>query len=201
MLDENEFLSDYGLRSLSKAHQDDPCVVTIGSQTHRFAYEPAEAVSGGNTNWRGPIWLSVNALIIRGLLTHYLYYGNSFKVECPTGSGQLKTLYEVAVDLCRRLTSIFLGDAQGRRPFNGASDAFQTDPFWRDHILFHQYFDGDTGRGLGASHQTGWTGLIASMISFVANTTAEEFLRNGDKTSGEPIFLDPRRRRRNPGRS
>ena len=202
MLDESEFLSDYGIRSLSKAHKDDPCEFTVGPHAYRVAYEPAESTNGmfgGNTNWRGPIWLPVNVLIIRGLLTHYLYYGDGFKVECPSGSGQIKTLYEVAVELCRRLTAIFVRDADGRRPVNGSAETFQSDSHWRDHLLFYQYFDGDSGRGLGASHQTGWTGLIASLISFVATTSADEFLRSGDNAGDEPIFLDPKRRRRSVG--
>ncbi len=202
MLDEGEFLSAYGVRSLSKAHEDNPCAFTVDGQPYRVAYEPGESTtgpSGGNTNWRGPIWLPINALLIHGLLTHYLYYGDAFKVECPTGSGQLKTLFEVALDLCRRLVAIFLRNADDHRPADGPFKCFHADAHGRDPLLFYQYFDGDSGRGLGANHHTGWTGLIASLISFVATTTADDFLRSGDKTGGEPIFLDPRRRRRGSG--
>jgi hypothetical protein len=146
------------------------------------AYEPAESSSGtfgGNSNWRGPIWLPVNALVIRALLEFYSYYGDSLRVECPTGSGRRMTLFEVAAEITTRLTRIFLRDEQGRRPVYGASDKFQTDPHWRDHILFYEYFHGDNGAGLGASHQTGWTGLIASLIELFGSIEASDFLEGG----------------------
>lgn len=198
MLDENEFLSDYGIRSLSKVHEGKPFTFAIGADTYTIAYEAGESTTrrfGGNSNWHGPIWMPINVLLIRGLLTHYLYYGDAFKVECPTGSGQLKTLYDVAIDLSRRLTAVFLRDSDGRRPVNGGSEPFRRDPDWSDHLLFYQYFDGDTGQGLGASHQTGWTALVASLMSFMAKVSAAEFLRTGDKASEDPVILDPRKRR------
>jgi hypothetical protein len=134
---------------------------------------------GGNSNWRGPIWMPVNALIIRALLQYYTYYGNAFTIECPTGSGRQMNLYQVAEELTRRLASIFLRDKDGRRPVYGGTRKFQEDPHWRDLILFYEYFHGDNGAGLGASHQTGWTGVIARGIHLFATSTAEEFLMLG----------------------
>ena len=131
---------------------------------------------GGNSNWRGPIWMPVNALIVRGLLNLYGFYGESFKVECPTGSGKLMTLFEVAKEISRRLSNIFLRDASGHRPVHGGSAKFQEDPHWRDLILFYEYFHGDIGAGVGASHQTGWTGLIAPLLDIFGRTTAEDAL-------------------------
>jgi hypothetical protein len=167
MLDENEFLSPYGIRSLSKFHERHPYVFHAGGQEYRVDYLPAESntgMFGGNSNWRGPIWMPVNALIIRALLNFYLYYGDNFKIECPTGSGKMMNLFEVAKEISARLTNIFLRDERNRRPVNGGTEKFQTDPHWRDHILFYEYFHGDNGAGLGASHQTGWTGLVAKLI-------------------------------------
>jgi len=167
MLDENEFLSPYGIRSLSKFHQQHPFVLNVGGQEYRVDYLPAESntgMFGGNSNWRGPIWMPVNALIIRALLNFYLYYGDNFKIECPTGSGKLMNLFEVSKEISDRLTRIFTRDEHGRRPVSGGSEKFQSDPLWRDHILFYEYFHGDNGAGLGASHQTGWTGLVAKLI-------------------------------------
>jgi hypothetical protein len=138
---------------------------------------------GGNSNWRGPIWIPVNALIIRGLLQYYLYYGNDFTIECPTGSGRHLTLYQVAEELARRLSRIFLRDAQGRRPVYGGTQKFQEDLHWRDYLLFYEYFHGDNGAGFGASHQTGWTGVIARAMHVFATSTAEEVLELG-KASG-----------------
>src|SRR6185369_8397155 len=134
---------------------------------------------GGNSNWRGPIWMPVNVLIIRALLQYYLFYGDDFKVECPTGSGRRMTLYQVAVEIARRLCSIFLRDADGHRPVYGATRQFQEDPHWRDLILFFEYFHGDNGAGLGASHQTGWTGLVARALHLFATSSAKEFLEAG----------------------
>jgi hypothetical protein len=182
MLDPQEFLSDYGIRSLSRYHLDHPYVLQIGGMEHRVSYLPAESDSGlfgGNSNWRGPIWMPVNALILRALLNLYLYYGNDFKVECPTGSGRMMTLYEVAMDLVGRLSRIFLRDENGRRPVYGGMEKFQSDPHWRDHLLFHEYFHGDNGAGIGASHQTGWTGLIAGLLVYGGKMSADELLQSG----------------------
>ena len=167
MLDENEFLGPYGIRSLSKFHAQHPYVFNIGGQEYRVDYLPAESntgMFGGNSNWRGPIWMPVNAMIIRALLNFYLYYGDNFKIECPTGSGKTMNLFEVSKEIAERLTRIFLRDARGRRPVYGGTEKFQSDPHWRDHILFYEYFHGDNGAGLGAGHQTGWTGLVATLI-------------------------------------
>jgi hypothetical protein len=182
MLDEHEFLSEFGIRSLSRYHAEHPYVFHAGGQDYRVSYLPAESdtgMFGGNSNWRGPIWMPVNALIIRALLQYYLYYGEDFKIECPTGSGRLMTLYQVAEELSRRLASIFLKDKNGRRPVYGGTQKFQEDPHWRDLILFYEYFHGDNGAGLGASHQTGWTGIIARMMHLFATTTAEQALESG----------------------
>jgi hypothetical protein len=176
MLDENEFFSPYGLRSLSKHHRDNPFVFYLRGREYKVQYLPAESntgMFGGNSNWRGPIWMPVNALIIRGLLQMYPFYGPDFKVECPTGSGNYMTLFEVAKEIARRLSSIFLRDANGQRPVYGGTKKFQDDPHWRDYILFYEYFHGDNGAGLGASHQTGWTGLIARSLDLFARLTPE----------------------------
>ena len=180
MLDENEFLSPYGIRSLSKYHLDHPFSFQLGGQEYKVQYLPAESntgMIGGNSNWPGPIWFPVNGLIIRGLLNMYPFYGNDFKVECPTGSGNYMNLYEVAKEIGRRTTSTFLRDANGRRPVYGGTKKFQEDPYWRDYILFCEYFHGDNGAGLGASHQTGWTGLAARSLDLFARVTAEDVLR------------------------
>ena len=182
MLDEAEFLSPYGIRALSRVHAEHPFVFRVGDQEYGVGYLPAESDSGmfgGNSNWRGPIWMPVNALIIRALLHYYSYYGNDFKVECPTGSGRLKTLYQVAEDISGRLARIFLRNAEGRRPVYGGADKFQQDPHWRDLILFNEYFHGDNGAGLGASHQTGWTGIVARLMHLFATTTPEQVLELG----------------------
>jgi len=182
MLDENEFLSPYGIRSLSRCHADHPFVFHAGGQEYRVSYLPAESdtgMFGGNSNWRGPIWMPVNALIIRALLMYYGYYGNNFTVECPTGSGRQMNLYQVAEEISRRLANIFLRDKNGRRPVYGGTEKFQKDPHWRDCLLFYEYFHGDNGAGLGASHQTGWTGVIARGMHLFATTTAEQVLELG----------------------
>ncbi|MFC2029980.1 glucosidase [Chloroflexota bacterium] len=174
MLDESEFLSPYGIRSISQIHREHPYVLNVGGNEYRVDYLPAESntrMFGGNSNWRGPIWFPINLLLIRGLVTLYAYYGDEFTVECPTGSGQQMTLWQVSQELSHRLTRIFLQDAEGRRPVYGGQEKFQTDPHWRDHILFHEYFHGDNGAGLGASHQTGWTGVVAWMIKFYGSVT------------------------------
>ncbi len=167
MLAPDEFLADYGVRSLSKYHAHHPYTLNVDGMTHTIAYEPAESrtgLFGGNSNWRGPIWFPINYLLIEALQTFHRYYGDEFKVECPTGSSHYLTLQQVAGELSRRLISLFLRDDSGRRPYNGPRHPFQSDPHWRDCLLFHEYFDGDTGTGLGASHQSGWTGLVAMLI-------------------------------------
>jgi len=182
MLDENEFLSPYGIRALSRHHAEHPYVFNVGGQEYRVNYLPAESdtgMFGGNSNWRGPIWMPVNVLLIRALLSFYLYYGNNFKIECPTGSGHLMNLFEVARDIASRLTRIFLQDESGRRPVYGAAEKFQTDPHWKDYILFYEYFHGDNGAGLGASHQTGWTGVVAKLIELFGRLDGAQVLEGG----------------------
>jgi hypothetical protein len=182
MLDENEFLSQYGIRSLSRYHADHPYVIHAGGQDYRVSYLPAESDSGmfgGNSNWRGPIWMPVNGLIIRALMQYYMYYGDGFTVECPTGSGRQMTLYQVAEEISRRLNNIFLKDKEGRRPVFGGARKFQEDPHWRDCVNFYEYFHGDNGAGLGASHQTGWTGIVARGMHLFATTTPEQALHLG----------------------
>jgi hypothetical protein len=188
MLDENEFLSPYGLRSLSRYHADHPYSVHVGGQEYRVSYLPAESdtgMFGGNSNWRGPIWMPVNALVIRALLQYYTYYGNDFTVECPTGSGRQMNLYQVAEEIGRRLANIFLRGSDGRRPVYGGSRKFQEDPHWRKCLLFYEYFHGDNGAGLGASHQTGWTGIVARSLHLFATLTAEEALAAGKAAYAE----------------
>jgi hypothetical protein len=182
MLDENEFLSPYGIRSISKYHSSHPYIFHTDHQEYGVSYLPAESDSGmfgGNSNWRGPIWMPVNALIIRALLQYHSYYGNNFTIECPTGSGRQMTLYQVAEEIGRRLASMFLKDGNGRRPVYGGARKFQEDPHWRDLLLFYEYFHGDNGAGLGASHQTGWTGVVARSMHLFATTTAEQILELG----------------------
>jgi hypothetical protein len=179
MLDENEFLSPYGIRSLSRYHLDHPFVFHVGGHEYRVQYLPAESdtgMFGGNSNWRGPVWMPVNALLIRGLLNLYQFYGDSFKIECPTGSGTRMTLFEVAREIGRRLASIFLRNVNGQRPAFGGSKLFQEDPYWKDYVLFYEYFHGDNGAGLGASHQTGWTGVIARSLDLFARLTPQDAL-------------------------
>jgi hypothetical protein len=167
MLDESEFLSPYGIRALSRYHRDHPYVMAVNGNEHRVDYEPAESSTGlfgGNSNWRGPIWFPVNYLLIESLQKFHFFLGDNFKVECPTGSGQMATLWQVAGEVSQRLTRIFERDQDGRRPVFGGTEKFQTDPHWRDLISFHEYFHGDNGAGIGASHQTGWTALVAKLI-------------------------------------
>jgi hypothetical protein len=171
MLDENEFLSPHGLRSVSKFHEKNPCVFHAGGCEHRVAYEPGESNSylfGGNSNWRGPVWFPINFLIIEALERYHHFYGETLQVECPTGSGRMMNLRQVALELNSRLAGIFLADTSGRRPCHGDDTRFARDPHWRDLVLFHEYFHGETGRGLGASHQTGWTALAIASIADVA---------------------------------
>ena len=182
MLDEKEFLGPYGIRALSRMHQDHPYTYRVGDEEHRVSYVPGEGNSGmfgGNSNWRGPVWMPVNMLILRALLQYYLYYGNAFTIECPTGSGKPMNLYEVAQEIGRRLSSIFLKDEQGKRPVHGTSRIFQDDPHWKDYPLFYEYFHGDTGAGVGASHQTGWTGGIARIMHMFATADAQTVLNQG----------------------
>jgi hypothetical protein len=182
MLDENEFLSPYGIRALSRYHAEHPYIFNVGGQEYRVGYLPAEsdtAMFGGNSNWRGPVWMPVNALLLRALLSFYLYYGDSFKIECPTGSGRLMNLFEVAREIANRLTQIFLRDKSGRRPVYGGTEKFQTDPHWKDCVLFYEYFNGDNGAGLGAGHQTGWTGLVAKLIEIFGLIDEKQFLAAG----------------------
>jgi hypothetical protein len=175
LLDENEFLGPHGIRALSRHHLDHPFVFHVGGQRLTVQYLPGESDSGmfgGNSNWRGPVWMPVNVLLIRSLLNLYFFYGTEFTVECPTGSGQRMTLFEVAKEISRRLAATFLRDANGRRPVYGGTEKFQHDPHWRDLILFYEYFHGDNGAGIGASHQTGWTGTIAALLDVFGRVDA-----------------------------
>ena len=182
VLDENEFFSPYGLRAVSRYHKDHPYVFDANGTDYTVKYAPAESdtgMFGGNSNWRGPIWAPMNVMLFRALLQFYEYYGDNFKIECPTGSGKMMNLFQVAQELAGRFQNIFLKDASGKRPVFGGSKKFQTDPHWRDHLFFYEYFHGDNGAGLGASHQTGWTGLVAPMTQFLGSMKAEDFLAVG----------------------
>ncbi|OPY67887.1 MAG: Mannosyl oligosaccharide glucosidase [Syntrophorhabdaceae bacterium PtaU1.Bin034] len=184
LLDEKEFLSPYGIRSLSRYHADHPYTFYVEGAEYRVDYLPAESNSGmfgGNSNWRGPVWFPMNALIIRALSQFYLFYGDNLKVECPTGSGRMMNLFGVSRELSHRLESIFLPDEAGRRPVYGGIEKFQTDPHWKDLILFYEYFHGDNGAGLGAGHQTGWTGLIARLMQLFGAADAQSYLETGKK--------------------
>jgi hypothetical protein len=204
MLDENEFLSPYGIRALSRYHEQHPYVVNVQGQEYRVNYLPAESdtgMFGGNSNWRGPVWMPVNALLIRALLSFYLYYGDNFKIECPTGSGKLMNLFDVAKEIADRLTRIFLKDKVGRRPVYGGTEKFQTDPQWKDYILFFEYFHGDNGAGLGASHQTGWTGVVAKLIDLFGRIEGPQLLNAGksgaferERREAESVSVQPLRR-------
>jgi hypothetical protein len=188
MLDENEFFSPYGIRALSRYHLDHPYVFYQGRQEYRVAYVPGDSDSGmfgGNSNWRGPVWMPVNFLLYTALLGLYAYYGDDFKIECPTGSGNAVTLLDVARELGERLARLFLRDAGGHRPVYGATQKFQDDPHWRDLILFYEYFHGDHGAGIGASHQTGWTGCIARIIQLNSVLTPDLLLEPG---AGQSVF-------------
>jgi hypothetical protein len=186
MLDESEFLSDYGIRSLSRYHLDHPYYFYHAGQEYKVGYVPGDSTSGmfgGNSNWRGSIWMPMNLLLMRGLLQFYTYYGDDFTVEYPTGSGKYLTLYEVTNCISERIVSIFLKDENGRRPLYGGAEKFQTDSHWRDLILFYEYFHGDNGAGIGASHQTGWTGCVARIIQALGYFTKETILNSS--TPGE----------------
>jgi hypothetical protein len=204
MLDEKEFLGPHGIRSLSRHHLEHPFVFHAGGQEYKVQYLPAESntgMFGGNSNWRGPVWMPVNTLIIRALMNLYAFYGDEFKVQCPTGSGNTMTLFEVAQEIIRRLSGTFLRDANGQRPVYGGTRKFQDDPHWRDLILFYEYFHGDNGAGLGASHQTGWTALVAPLIDIFARFDATTFLESGganvlarvvmEQVAGEQVAEEP----------
>jgi hypothetical protein len=196
MLDESEFLSPYGIRALSRYHADHPYVVRVGDQEYRVDYLPAESntgMFGGNSNWRGPIWMPVNILIIRALLQFYAYYGDNFRIECPTGSGRMMNLFEVSKEIATRLERIFCRDERGRRPVYGGSEKFQSDPHWRDNILFYEYFQGDNGAGLGASHQTGWTGVVGRLIQVYGLMDQKTLLESGMRAAFEPGTGSPSR--------
>jgi hypothetical protein len=200
LLDEKEFLGPYGIRSLSRYHLDHPFKFWVDHQEFTVQYLPAESntgMFGGNSNWRGPVWMPVNTLIIRALLNLYAFYGDDFTVECPTGSGRQMNLFQVAEEITRRLAATFTRNSHGQRPVYGGTKKFQDDPYWRDLILFYEYFHGDNGAGLGASHQTGWTGLIAVLVDFVGRLDAKsvlEFQRSllharvvREQVGGEPV--------------
>jgi hypothetical protein len=181
LLDEQEFLGPYGIRSLSRYHLDHPFRFWTGGQEFAVHYLPAESnngMFGGNSNWRGPVWMPVNSLIVRALVNLYAFYGNDFTVECPTGSGRRMNLFQVAEEITRRLARTFERDEQGRRPVYGGAKKFQDDPHWRDLILFYEYFHGENGAGLGASHQTGWTGLIALLVDIFGRIDAKSLLES-----------------------
>ena len=181
MLDESWFLSPHGIRSLSRYHLENPYKFDVHGEEYVVQYQPAESQTGlfgGNSNWRGPVWFPINVLIIRALLEFYRYFGEDFRIACPTGSAQMMTLYEIAQELDRRLTSTFLKDVNGRRPVYGATEVFQRDPLWRDYVLFFEYFNGDNGAGLGASHQTGWTGTVARLLQMAYMKPREYFVPN-----------------------
>ena len=197
MLDENEFLSPFGIRSLSRYHLDHPCEFELGGERLSVGYLPAEsdtAMFSGNSNWRGPVWLPVNGLLIRALLNYFGYFGPTFKVECPTGSGRRMTLYEVARNISERVANIFRADQRGRRPVFGGTRKFSDDPLWRDQLLFYEYFHGDNGAGIGASHQTGWTGLVAPLLHYFASVPPAQALE-----LWSPLAPPVIRRKRAPG--
>jgi hypothetical protein len=186
MLDENEFWGPCGIRSISKFHAQHPYIFNAQGQEYRVDYLPAESntgMFGGNSNWRGPVWMPVNAMIIRALLNFYLYYGDTFKIECPTGSGKLMNLFEVAKEIADRLTRIFLRGEDVRFHVSADTEKFQKDPHWREHILFYEYFHGDNGAGIGASHQTGWTGVVAKIIELFGRLDAERALEGGKQAA------------------
>jgi hypothetical protein len=191
MLDEREFFSPYGIRSISRHHEEEPYVFRTEHEEFRVNYLPAESDSGmfgGNSNWRGPIWMPINGLIVRALLQYYSYFGDRFTIECPTGSGRQMTLYQVAEELSGRLSRIYLREENGRRAVYGATRTFQEDPHWRDLLLFYEYFHGDNGAGVGASHQTGWTGIVARMMHLFATGTAADILELGKVAAVKQSF-------------
>jgi hypothetical protein len=185
MLDESEFLSPHGIRAVSRRHLEQPYVRSVNGTEHRVTYEPGESTTGlfgGNSNWRGPIWFPVNFLLVESLQKFHHYFGDELKVECPRGSGQTFTLWEAAAEISKRLTSIFLVNAEGTRPVFGGNTLFQHDPYWRDLVPFHEYFQGDTGAGIGASHQTGWTALVAKLLQQQAGEPVERMVDSRRKS-------------------
>jgi hypothetical protein len=192
MLDEERFLGPHGIRSVSRWHLDHPYSFYVEGREYKVQYEPAESTTGmfgGNSNWRGPVWFPINVLLVRALLEQYQYYGDTFTIECPTGSGKLMTLFEVALELNRRLVSTFTRGADGRRPVYGGADLFQHNEHWRDHILFYEYFHGDNGAGLGASHQTGWTGVVARLIQLLGSLDPKSLLKRGGRALSQPYRI------------
>ena len=192
MLDENEFLGPHGVRALSRYHLEHPYIFNVNGQEYRVQYVPGDSDSGmfgGNSNWRGPVWMPMNIMLIRALLHLYLFYGDSFTVECPTRSGRQMHLFEVAREISRRLVGAFLRDDNGRRPLYGPWEKFQTDPHWCDHLIFPEYFHGDTGVAVGASHQTGWTGLVALLIQNRGSLDPAQVLKEGKR--GAFVKKDP----------
>jgi len=184
MLDEKEFLSPHGIRSISRYHAEHPYVFNVNGQEYRVDYWPAESESGmfgGNSNWRGPIWFPINALIVRALHNLHLYYGDNFKIECPTGSGNLMNLAEVSEDIAHRLNNIFLRDKNNKRPLYGNIEKFQNDPHWKDYLMFYEYFHGDSGAGVGANHQTGWSGFVAALIQIFSAAGGRRFIRRREE--------------------
>jgi hypothetical protein len=182
MLDEAEFLGPHGIRSVSRWHAENPYVIKVGEQEYQVAYRPAESdtgMFGGNSNWRGPVWFPINVMLIRALVNLHLYYGDGFTVECPTGSGRQLNLSGVAREISERLTSTFLTDPDGHRPVYGGQPVMQNDPHWKDLVLFYEYFHGDSGAGIGASHQTGWTGTVALLPLLFRGTNAQRLLNRG----------------------
>ena len=201
VLDEREFLSPYGIRSVSKIHQERPYVFRAGQEEYRVNYVPGESdtgLFGGNSNWRGPIWFPVNYLLIEALERYHHFYGDSLTVECPVGSGVTMHLKQVAQELAGRLSKIFLPDAQGARPCHGGDARYATDPHWKELVLFHEYFHGETGRGVGASHQTGWTALAVRCLETVGQERRARPARAGSRASAarpssrrsEPVLRD-----------
>jgi hypothetical protein len=194
VLDESEFLSPFGVRSLSRIHAQRPFVLRIDGEEFKAEYEPGESkhnVFGGNSNWRGPIWLPLNMLLIEALERYHFVYGDTFKVECPVGSGKHLDLAAVAEFLRARLATLFIPDESGLRPCHGENRAIAEDPHWKDLVLFHEYFHGDNGKGLGASHQTGWTALIAPDIESLARARARRQNAAGATTSPAPAKRPP----------
>ena len=191
VLDESQFLSDYGVRSLSRAHGAQPYEFSVGGQRYEVAYQPGVSdnrMFGGNSNWRGPIWVPMNFLLIQALATSARYYGDSLTVECPTGSGRFMTLAEIADELASRLTRVFLRDApSGRRPVHGDNNYVQNNPHWRDYVPFHEFFHGDTGVGLGAGHQTGWTALVALLIQYGGRVSFDRTRVNDMELAGASV--------------
>ncbi|MGY2492386.1 MGH1-like glycoside hydrolase domain-containing protein [Cupriavidus sp. CP313] len=196
MLDEGEFFGPHGIRALSRFHLEHPYVFHHAGQEHRVAYVPGDSdtgMFGGNSNWRGPVWMPINFLLYTALIRLYAYFGEDFRVECPTGSGQMMTLLEVAKELGERLSRIFLRDGDGRRPVYGAASKFRDDPHWRDLVLFHEYFHGDTGAGIGASHQTGWTGCVARIIQANSVLSKDMLLMPGAEVAALRALRAPHR--------